>query len=66
MTIKQVLEKHKNELMQKEGVLGVGRGELNGKPCITIFVQKGTSPTLPGKIDGFAVNRIESDEIRAL
>jgi hypothetical protein len=68
-TIEEVLKEHTEELMSIPGVVGIGQGLCNGKPCIKVFVIKKT-PELAQKIlnslEGYPVIIEETGEIRAL
>jgi hypothetical protein len=68
-TIVEVLKEHTEELMSIPGVVGIGKGLCNGKPCIKVLV---TEPTLemvqkmPDNIQGYQVMIEDTGEIRAL
>ena len=68
-TIKEVLKEHTEELMSLPGVVGIGQGLCNGKPCIKVLVI-GKTPELAQKIpdilEGYQVIIEETGEIRAL
>lgn len=66
-TIEQVLRAHTDEWMSIPGVVGTGIGELDGKPCIRIFVtsKQQLLRKLPSAADGFVVDIVESGEFRA-
>jgi hypothetical protein len=68
MTVEQVLARHTGRLMAIPGVVGVARGEVNGRPAIQILVVK-TTPELrrrlPTTLDGFPVQVVESGTIKA-
>jgi hypothetical protein len=67
-TIVEVLKEHTEELMSIPGVVGIGKGLCNGKPCIKVLV---TEPTLemvqkmPDNIQGYQVMIEDTGEIRA-
>ena len=64
-----VLERHVDALMQQPGVVGVAQGECDGKPCIKILVRAATPElraALPEALDGYAVELMETGEIKAL
>ena len=67
-TIVEVLKEHTEELMSIPGVVGIGKGLCNDKPCIKVLV---TEPTLemvqkmPDNIQGYQVMIEDTGEIRA-
>ena len=68
MSIEDVISKYENELLGKKGVVGVGTGMCNGKPCIKVYVIKITEELkkeIPTHLDGFLVELEEVGEIRA-
>jgi hypothetical protein len=67
-TIEQVLRSHTDEWMSIPGVVGTGIGEVDGEPCIRVFVTSKTEQLLrklPSAADGFIVDVVESSEFRA-
>jgi hypothetical protein len=68
-TIEQVKEKYESELMAINGVVGVGIGECEGKPCIKVYLEN-DSPDLkariPAQLDGFKVDTEVTGLIEAL
>ncbi len=68
MTIGQVLARHTDSLMAIPGVVGVGEGELHGKPAVQILVAQ-DSPDLrrqlPTTLDGYPVQVVQSGVIEA-
>lgn len=55
-TIGQVKARHEESLLSVEGVTGVGVGELEGKPCLTVYlVDDSVKERLPGELDGYPV-----------
>ncbi len=55
--------------MAVEGVVGIGQGECEGKPCIKVFVLKKNDQTvklIPAKLDGFTVSIEETGEFKVL
>ncbi len=67
--IDDVLEKHVPKLMRIPGVVGVGRGESNGQPCIRVFVVARTPDVLsriPPDIEGYEVSVQNSGELNAI
>ena len=68
MTIEQVLANHTDSLMAIPGVVGVGQGEVDGKPSVQVFVVEASAELrrrLPTRLDGYPVEVIESGIIRA-
>ena len=56
-------------LLSLPGVVGIGVGELAGKPCIKVYVLKETPELLkqiPPALGGYTIDVQESGEIRAL
>lgn len=67
--INAVLEQHSPRLLSLAGVVGVGRGECGGRPCIKVMVVENTAELaalIGGEIEGFRIEIIETGEIRAL
>lgn len=60
-----MLAAHRDELLSIPGVVGVGRGEQDSKPCITVLVER-SSVELPSELDGYAVSVIQSGPITAI
>ena len=68
-SIKAVLEEHSDEWMKIPGVVGTGIGELNERPCISIYVDKKSdalTSKFPPSVDGHPVNVEVIGEIGAL
>ncbi len=68
-TIKEVLKEHTEELMSIPGVVGIGQGLCNGKPCIKVLVIEKTpelAQKIPDNLEGYLVIIEETGEIRAL
>lgn len=61
-TIKTVNEA---SLMSVPGVVGVGIGECNAKPCVKVFLEKETpeSKKIPTEINGFEVRKEVTGQI---
>ncbi len=67
--IEDVIREQAGELMAIPGVVGVGKGESQGDPCIVIFVldKKADSlKALPDSIAGYLLKIEESGEFQAL
>lgn len=67
--IREVLERHTDELMAVPGVVGIAEGLSQGRPCIKVFVVDRNSKLLrriPETIEGFLLQIEESGEFRAL
>ncbi len=68
-TIEEVLKEHTEELMSIPGVVGIGQGLCNNKPCIKVFVIERTpelEQEIPKSLEGYPVMIEETGEIRAL
>ncbi len=68
-TIEEVLKEHTEELMSVPGVVGIGQGLCNDKPCIKVFVIEKTpelEQEIPSSLEGYPVMIEETGEIRAL
>ncbi len=68
-TIEEVLKEHTEELMSIPGVVGIGQGLCNNKPCIKVFVIEKTpelEQEIPSSLEGYPVMIVETGEIRAL
>ncbi len=68
-TIEEVLKEHTEELMSIPGVVGIGQGLCNDKPCIKVFVIEKTpelAQKIPNSLEGYQVIIEETGEIRAL
>lgn len=44
MNISEALQQHSSSIMDIDGVTGVGEGELEGEPCVTVFVVESSDP----------------------
>jgi hypothetical protein len=67
MKIENILAAHTDSLMSIEGVVGVGIGELKGKPCIKVMLDKKTRrriKLIPKSLDGFPVVIEETGEFK--
>lgn len=68
MNIEDVLDRHRDKLMETPGVVGVGIGESQGIPVIIVMVDQLTpelKSRLPEKIEGFTVKVEVTGEITA-
>jgi hypothetical protein len=67
-TIEQVKEQHESDLLSIDGVVGVGIGECEDKPCIKVYLEN-ESPNLkqqiPKQLDGFKVDTQVTGAIQA-
>jgi len=67
-SVADILSHHTEQLMMLPGVVAVGRGECDGRPCIKVFASE-SSPELlaqlPKKIDGTEVALVISGVIKA-
>jgi hypothetical protein len=67
--IEAVLKERTKELMSIPGVVGTGQGLCDDKPCIRVFVVKGTPEVdqkIPRSLEGYPVVIEETGKIRAL
>ena len=64
--IREVLERHTDELMSVAGVVGIAEGKSRGRSCIKVFVVE-RSPELlkqiPDTIEGYPIQIEESGEL---
>lgn len=68
-SIELVKEQHESELMAVKGVVGVGIGECQGKPCIEVYLANETpnlKKQIPSQLNGFKVNAKVMGNIKAL
>ena len=68
-TIQEVLREHSRHIISLPGVVGIARGDLNGKPCIRVYVAKKTHELprqIPSNIEGYEVIVEASGEFKAL
>jgi hypothetical protein len=68
-SIESVLRTHKPRLLALDGVIGVGRGLCQGRPCIKVMVRErtpGLARRIGAAIEGYEVEIIETGPIRAL
>ena len=67
-SVADILSHHTEQLMTLPGVVAVGQGECDGRPCIKVFAAA-SSPELlaqlPKKIDGVGVELEISGAIKA-
>ena len=67
-TIEEVIKKHTEELISVPGVVGVGQGLCDNKPCIKVYIIE-KSPELqnkiPSSLDGYKVSTEVTGEIQA-
>jgi hypothetical protein len=67
--IEKVLKKHAGSLMKLEGVVGIGEGLCEGKPCIKVFLTRKTpelEKKIPASLDGYPVILEETGAFKAL
>ena len=65
-TIEDVLEARTPELMQRPGVIGVGQGLCEERPCIRVYVaDESIARALPDSLDGYAVSAVVTGQVRA-
>ena len=68
-TIQEVLGEHTDEWMAIPGVVGVGIGQFEGRPCIKVFLAEKTEESaakLPTAVEGHRVITEETGKFRAL
>ncbi len=68
-TIQEVLEEHTERWMATPGVVGTAIGQLEGRPCIKVFVGEKTDELqakIPTTLEGHPVVLEETGEFRAL
>lgn len=68
-TIELVKEQHESELMAVKGVVGVGIGKYQGKPCIEVYLADESSnlkKQIPSQLNGFKVNTKVMGNVKAL
>ena len=65
--IEEVLKNHTDDLMAIPGVVGIGQGLCNYKPCIKVFAIKKTpelEDRIPHELDGYPIIIEETGEIQ--
>lgn len=68
MAIKDVLKKHSKDLMAISGVIGIGQGLCDKKPCIKVFLTKKTkdlTEKIPASLEGYKVKIEVTGKLRA-
>jgi hypothetical protein len=69
VAIEQVKEKYESKLMDIKGVVGVGIGSCESKPCIEVYLEN-ESPALkekiPNELEGFKVGTEVTGSVKAL
>ncbi len=68
-SISELLKAHSNEWMNIPGVVGVGEGLHQGKPCILVLVKKKSkqlSAQIPKQLESYPVVIQETGEVKAL
>jgi hypothetical protein len=68
-TIVEVLKEHTEKLMSIPGVVGIGKGLYNGKPCIKVLVIEPTlelAQKIPDNLEGYQIMIEDTGEVRAL
>lgn len=66
-TIEQAQEDLANDLMQREGISGVGIGAHGGKPCLQVYVSKpGPDKGIPSRFEGHRVIVVGAGPFHAL
>ena len=59
-----MLAAHRDELLARPGVVGVGEGEEQGGPCVVVLVEGAAE--LPAELDGYPVVARGSGPLRAV
>ena len=68
-SVTEVFEANQVSLMLLPGVVAVGIGEHDGRPCIRVMVEKATQAVktgIPDQLDGYQVIVDETGPINAL
>ena len=65
--IREVVKRHASEMLAISGVVGIGVGESQGKPCILVFVRdkRAVVQKIPNTLEGYIVRVEESGDFRA-
>ena len=58
-----MLAAHRDRLLSLPGVVGIGRGEQDGQPCVLVFVEYPAG--LPAELEGYPVSAAESGPVDA-
>jgi hypothetical protein len=67
----EIQEEHQKRLLTIPGVVGIGQGISQGKPCFRIYVDKLTSELselsakIPKEIEGYPVVVLQTGDIKA-
>jgi len=67
-SVKTVIEENTDFLMSIQGVVGIAQGLCEDKDCIKVFVTKKTDKIheqIPKSLDGYLVDIVETDVIKA-
>ena len=67
-SMNEVQEDHQKRLLAIPGVIGIGQGSSQGKPCFRIYVDKLTpelSAKIPTTIEGYPVVVLQTGDIKA-
>ncbi len=67
-TIEEIKTKYESQLLNIQGVEGIGIGEESGKPVIKVYVAKKTKPLqekIPNQIEGYPVSMEVTGEFHA-
>ena len=68
-TLRAVLARHRDELVLMPGVVGVSEAEVDGRPCIAVYITErsaGILERIPADLEGWPVVVRASGEFRAL
>lgn len=69
LAVEQAKERHEDDLMAIHGVVGVGIGECEGKPCVRVYLEResaGLKESIPAQLDGFTVDTEVTGPVEAL
>jgi hypothetical protein len=67
--IERLLATHTLRLMAIPGVVGIAQGEVNGEPCVVVYVKKNDAAiqrSIPAQLEGYPVRIEESGDIGPL
>ena len=67
--IEEVLKEHSKAIISVPGVIGIGQGVCEGRPCIKIFVIEKApdlNQRIPETLSGYSVVIEETGRVRAL
>jgi hypothetical protein len=68
-SLEEILAEHADEWLAIPGVVGVGAGENDGRPCVVVLLSQATAEAadkLPASLAGYAVRVERIGEVRAM